>query len=113
MPTKIVRLPAGSQLEAFRQLRERGSVSSLRGYKREIPVDVHVERCGDAVYLTTPMMRKRADWIHANLAARPEHLSFCNGLALSDNDFRYLIQRKPDDMVVETKDYFDPVSSDQ
>lgn len=91
--------------EVLRQIRERGSVSPLRGYKSEPRVDVHIERCSDAVYLATPMSRAGADWVRSNLAAQPEHLFFCDGLVLSDNAFRYLIQRKPDDMVVQIENY--------
>lgn len=96
---------AEADAERARQLRQRGSISALRGPVRRDVVDVRVERCSDAVYLATPMTHAGSVWMARNLAARPAHLAFCNGLVLSNNDFRYLIQRKPDDMVVQIENY--------
>lgn len=94
--------------ERVRQMRERGSLSGLRGYKPQITVDIHAERVDGNLYLVTPATRAGTNWIRAALHKRVEFLFFCNGLVLSDNDFHWLLNNRPDSMCVRIENYFTP-----
>lgn len=72
-------------------MRERGSISPLRGYQPSLTPDIYVEKVGRNVYLGTPATRAGVDWLGTRLRARAENIFFCNGVILNDNDVRWLL----------------------
>lgn len=89
-------------------MRERGSVSGLRGYKPPVTIDIHAEKVDGNLYLVTPATRAGRDWMRAALYKRPEFLFFCNGLVLTHNDFHWMLNTRPDSMCIRIENYFDP-----
>lgn len=91
--------------ERARQMRERGSVSGLRGYKPQITVDIYAEKVSGNLFLVTPATRAGANWVRASLAKRVEYLFFCNGLILDHNDFQWLLHHRPDSLCFHIENY--------
>lgn len=89
-------------------MRERGSISPLRGYKPQITVDIYAEKIDGNLYLVTPATRAGVDWIRARLRKRIEYLFFCNDLILDHEDFHWLLNHRPDSMCVRIENYFTP-----
>lgn len=94
--------------ERQRQMRERGSISPLRGYKPQITVDIYAERVDGNLYLVTPATRAGSDWIRTALRERVEYLFFCNGLILDHDSFHWMLNNRPDSMCVRIENYFNP-----
>lgn len=97
-----------AEAERVRQLRERGSISPLRGCPAKSRVDIQVEKCSAAVFLATPITHYGARWMHDWLTPRPKYLAWCNGLVMTQRDFSWLMRNKPADLFIRFNNYCDP-----
>lgn len=93
------------QTEAQRQMRERGSLSPLRGYQPEFP-DIYVEKVGGNTYLGTPATRAGVDWLGARLSTRHENVFFVNGVILDHADVHWLLTHRAS-IKVRMENYFE------
>lgn len=93
------------QTEAQRQMKERGSISPLRGYQPEFP-DIYVEKVGRNTYFGTPATRAGVDWIGARLSARRETVVFINGVILNHDDVHWLLTHRAD-IRIRMENYFE------
>lgn len=91
--------------ESARQMRERGSISPLRGYKPQITIDIYAEKVSGDLFLVTPATRAGADWVRVALPKRVEYLFFCNGLILARNDFNSMLHHRPDSLCFHIENY--------
>ena len=55
MSQPVSEIEARRQTEAQRQMRERGSISPMRGYKPRLTVDIQAEKVAGNLYLVTPL----------------------------------------------------------
>jgi hypothetical protein len=108
-PSAVKGLQARRDAEILRQMKERGSVSPLRGYKRPIPTDITIEKCSGRVYLVTPMSRWGADWLREKFEHKEEKVFFCDGLVLSHEDAWKIIKTRPETMAVALLGYCDDI----
>lgn len=93
------------QTEAQRQMKERGSVSPLRGYQPKFP-DIYVEKVGRNTYLGTPATRAGVEWMRARLRNRKENVFFVNGLILDHNDVHWLLTHR-NSIRIRMENYFE------
>lgn len=70
-------------------MRERGSVSSLRGYKANDSADLQLEICSDAIALATPNSLQGLEFLRRNVV-RSEQISFGNALVITRSEFEHL-----------------------
>lgn len=105
-------LQARRDAENLRMMRERGSLSPLRGYKRPIPTDISIEKCSGRVYLATPMSRWGADWLRATFEHKTEKVFFCDGLVLTHEDAWHVIKTRPEKMLVALYGYCDDLTGE-
>jgi hypothetical protein len=77
--------------EITRQMRERGSVSALRGYKPENQADIIIESVGNGCHLLQPRSAKGRVLIQ-ELLADTTHLFFGNELVIRDREAMLLIK---------------------
>lgn len=82
-------LQVRNNAEIARQMRERGSVSSLRGYREHNPVDLQLEICSEAVALATPTSPQGLEFLRKNVF-RSEQISFGNALVITRSEFEQL-----------------------
>lgn len=78
-----------SNPEIARQIRERGSVSSLRGYREHNPADMQLEICSEAVALATPNSLQGLEFLRKNVV-RSEQMSFGNALVITRSEFEQM-----------------------